>query len=105
MNIRKIIKEEIDDFDWIKGVGITNHIKPPYFKNMEEYGLPPNDYELVLSKVYNQSVTIKGERVYDSNGNRIYYEDSDGGWVKSEYDTNGNSIYYEDSDGVIEDNR
>ena len=36
---------------------------------------------------------------YDKNGNEIYYENSNGYWAKSEYDKNGNKIYYEDSDG------
>ena len=43
--------------------------------------------------------------VNDSNGNRIYYENSDGYWIKKEYDSKGNEIYYENSDGVIVDNR
>jgi hypothetical protein len=37
--------------------------------------------------------------LYDSNGNEIYYENSNGYWFKREYDTNGNRIYYETSDG------
>ena len=106
---------------------IVNDIELPYFKNMEDhYGLKQEEYPLVLSKVYNQSVTIKGNRVYDKNGNKIYfensdgywskreyddnvkliyYEDSDGYWEKIEYDTNGNQIYFENSDGVIIDRR
>ena len=79
---------------------IVNDIKPPYFKNMEDsYGLRTNEYPLVLSKLFKGSVSIKGNRVYDSNGNEIYRENSDGSWIKKEYDTNGNKIYFEDSDG------
>ena len=37
--------------------------------------------------------------IKDKNGNRIYFEDSDGSWYKREYDSNGNQIYCEDSDG------
>jgi len=37
--------------------------------------------------------------LYDSNGNKIYYESSDGYWYKHEYDTKGNCIYFETSDG------
>jgi hypothetical protein len=39
--------------------------------------------------------------LYDSNGNRIYYENSDGYWVKRviNYDSNNNLIYRECSDG------
>ena len=42
---------------------------------------------------------------FDSNGKEIYYEDSNGYWSKSEYDSNGNTIYYENSIGTIEDLR
>jgi len=42
-------------------------------------------------------VWVKNE--YDSNGKVIYWEDSYGVWVKNEYDSNGNIIYYENSDG------
>jgi hypothetical protein len=38
--------------------------------------------------------------IRDKNGNEIYYEDSDGFWVKWEYDSRGNEIYCEDSDGL-----
>ena len=43
--------------------------------------------------------------LYDSNGEIIYYENSNGYWYKKECDTNGNIIYYEDSTGKIIDNR
>jgi len=79
---------------------IINDIKPPYFKNMEEnYGLKQEEYKLILSKVFNQPVTIKGRSVYDINGNIIYHEHSDGYWEKYEYDINGNEIYIETSNG------
>ena len=75
---------------------IVNDIEAPYFKNMrDQYGLSPNEIELVLSKVYKQPVTIKGDYVYDSNGNVIYREDSNGYWSEREYHTNGNILYYE----------
>jgi len=37
--------------------------------------------------------------IRDKNGNEIYWEISDGYWVKSEYDSNGNEIYVEASNG------
>jgi len=37
--------------------------------------------------------------IRDSNGNRIYFENSDGSWYKREYDSNGNLIYHENSEG------
>jgi hypothetical protein len=46
---------------------------------------------------------IKSE--YDSDGKEIYYEDSYGCWAKREFDSNGNNTYYEDSYGTIVDNR
>jgi len=82
---------------------IVNDIQAPYFINMRDnYGLSPDEYEMVLSKVYNQPVTIKGRSVYDVQGNIIYRETSNGFWEKSEYDTNGNKIYVKRSDGYWE---
>ena len=45
------------------------------------------------------------KREYDTNGNKIYYEDSSGYWSKHEFDVNGNIIYLETSTGYIIDNR
>ena len=79
---------------------IVSDIEAPYFINVRDnYGLRPDEYELVLSKVFNQPFTIKGNNVYDTNGNQIYSENSNGFWVKKEYDDNGNEIYSEDSSG------
>jgi len=82
---------------------IVNDIQPPYFKYMgDHYGLKDDECVLVLSKLYNESVTIKGKLVYDSNGNNIYYEDTNYNWSKYEYSTNGDymlSKYFEDSSG------
>ena len=106
---------------------IVNDIQAPYLINMRDnYGLSEKEYKTVLSKIFNEPVTIRGNYVYNTNGNVIYREysdgeweknqyntngnlnyreDSDGDWVKWEYDANGNNIYYEDSDGEIIDNR
>ena len=37
--------------------------------------------------------------IKDKNGNKIYWEDENGYWIKTEYDSKGNKIYCEDSDG------
>ena len=37
--------------------------------------------------------------IKDEKGNRVYYEDSTGYWVKRHFDEKGNRIYYEDSTG------
>ena len=79
---------------------IVNDIEAPYLINMKyNYGLKDNEYSLVLSKVFNQPVTIRDNRVNDTNGNKIYYEESNCYWVKYEYDNQGNIIYSEYSDG------
>jgi hypothetical protein len=79
---------------------IVNDIESPYFINMiDNYGLKDNEYELVLSKVFNQPLTIKGNNVFDQNNNRIYQENSNGHWYKYGYDANGNEIYRENSTG------
>lgn len=80
---------------------IVNDIELPYLKYLDQYGLKQDEVVMILSKVYGQPVTIKGNRVYDTNGNQMYYENSDGYWVKREYGINGSLIYYEDIDGVI----
>ena len=85
---------------------IVDDIESPYFINMRDnYGLKQEEYGLVLSKVFNQPVVVRNYRVYDSNNNEIYFEGSDGSWVKYEYDDNGNLIYSETSDGDIIDRR
>ena len=79
---------------------IVNDIEKPYFINMRDnYGLKDNEYEMVLSKVFSQPVIIKGKSVYDTNGNMIYSETSNGFWYKYEYHTNGKHIYSEYSNG------
>ena len=46
---------------------------------------------------------VKRER--DSNGRTIYHESSDGDWIKWEYDSQGKVIYIKDSKGYIVDKR
>ncbi len=84
---------------------IVNDIELPYLKSIEPYGLKQDEMDLVLSKVYNQPVTIEGGSVYDEQGNIIYNENSNGYWSKRVYNTNGEVIYYETSYSYIEDNR
>ena len=79
---------------------IVNDLEIPYFINMKDmYGLSEKEYELVLSKIFDQPVIIKGDYVYNQLGDMIYYEDSTGYWEKYEYDNQGNEIYHKDSDG------
>ena len=39
-------------------------------------------------------------REYDKDGNKTYSEDSDGSWERYEYDEDGNETYYETSHGT-----
>ena len=43
--------------------------------------------------------------IRDKNGKVIYWENSDGVWVKYERDSQGKEIYWENSAGIIIDNR
>jgi hypothetical protein len=43
--------------------------------------------------------------IRNKNGNLLYYEHSSGYWEKCEFDSQGNQIYFENSDGDIKDNR
>ena len=43
--------------------------------------------------------------INDKNGKEIYCEHSNGYWRKSEYDSNGNKVYFENSYRRIVDNR
>jgi len=85
---------------------IVNDIQAPYFENMKEmYGLKDDEYEMVLSKIFKQPVSIVGRgdyhnrNVYDKKGRKIYFENTDGGWYKKEYDEQGYQIYHEDNYG------
>jgi len=44
-------------------------------------------------------------KIKDKNGKPIYFEASNKFAARWEYDSQGNQIYFEDSNGVIEDNR
>ena len=37
--------------------------------------------------------------LYDADGNKIYYENSEHAWCRKEYDDNGNQTYSESSNG------
>ena len=54
---------------------------------------------------YEDSNGVWVKKEYDSRGNEIYYENSDGYWEKKEYDSQGNQIYFENSKGEIIDKR
>ena len=43
--------------------------------------------------------------ISDKNGNQLYIEFPTAYWVRREFDSQGNKMYYENSDGDVEDNR
>ena len=48
----------------------------------------------------NLNSTHRGKKfIHDEYGNEIYYEDSDGFWVKKEFNENGDMTYFEDIRG------
>ncbi len=76
----------------------------PIYKNIESYGfnLSEDELDYVLSGIFGEPVTVRYKNyisIYDEYGNILYYENSNGLWIKYEYDNNGNQIYYEDSNG------
>jgi len=72
--------------------------KVGYYELSMTFGLSlDNLFELLEIKEYR--VENYYFEVYDTNGNLIYREHSDGYWVKIEYDKNNNVIYREDSYG------
>ena len=66
-----------------------------------------NIYDKSGRLLYNENINTKywEERVYNSDGERVFYENSKGFWLKREYDENGEVVYYEDSSGNVIDKR
>ena len=93
---------ESEDLDWIRNIDISDYLEPPYFKNMKIKGLPPDEYNSILSKIFNQPVTVMGDSIYGNKGKLIYSEVANGYWEKWEYDANGNQTYFEDELGFWE---
>ena len=60
---------------------------------------------MTIAKQFNHDFSKGDFKLFDENGNLVYFEDSEGYWAKREYDQNGNEVYYENSEGEIEDNR
>jgi len=107
---------------------IVSDIKPPYYENMRDiYGLRPDEYEIVLSKVFNEPIKIINDdtvvkqggfmvyrekdngfwvkKEYNADNQMTYREYNDGYWERLEYDDYGYQNYYENEEGDIEDNR
>jgi len=59
---------------------------------------------MILKKLHIDTVIHNPIVLYDSNNNRIYYENSNGFFYIKEFDSNNNEIYCENSNGTIYDN-
>ena len=81
----------------------------PLIKNLKDYGfyeqLSRDELDYVFSEIFEQPVKKYINNILNENGNKIYFENSNGYWIKYEYDKNGNEIYWEDSNGYIKYNR
>ena len=77
----------------------------PIIKNLKDYGLyeqlSEEELKYVFSGIFGEPVKVNELGIFNQNGNKIYYEYSEGNWRKWEYDENGNNIYYENSYGTI----
>jgi hypothetical protein len=86
---------------------IVKILEVPYFREMENYGIRDiEEQEYILCKLYGFDISIDGfdilfnyKRIYDINGNDLYYENSKGGWYKYEYNSSNKPIYYENGGG------
>ncbi len=65
-----------------------------------EFSFPIKINDVNGNKTYFEySNGIWWKREYDSRGNETLYENSVGRWWKLEYDSSGNETYFENSDG------
>jgi hypothetical protein len=104
--IRKILREDREQMFLDK---VIKYMKNdfPLFKNMRDYGffdqLLTREITYILSGIFGEpvrlSIGLKHYKIYDSNNNIIYHENSDGYWEKREFDKNGKLIYSENSNG------
>jgi len=100
--IKKILKEDRRQEYLNK---IINFMKNdfPLIKNLKDYGfydqLSAEELYYVFSEIFDQPVEYDDDRIYDENGNKIYYESSNGFWYRKEFDENGDVIYFENSYG------
>ena len=109
--IRKILKEDRRQEYLNKIVKVMKN-DFPLFGNLKLYGfydqLSKEEINYVFSGIFGKPVIYRyggifnenRRRIYDENGRVIYYEDSEGYWLKREFDENGNILYYENSDGT-----
>ena len=61
---------------------------------------------MTIGQQINWDFEVNGSlEILDKNGRAIYVENSMGVWGKYEFDSQGNEIYFKNSNGKIRDNR
>ena len=80
---------------------IVNILDRPYFKNLETMGISDIHYEEIFKRLYNETISIYDKcTIVNKNRKTLYYESNIGDWYRYEYDENGERLYYEDSNGM-----
>jgi len=83
---------------------VNTVVKPKTVAQLWKIGnFPFKLYDKNGNEIYYESTTGYWKKCEcDSNNNIIYYENSSGFWFRREFDSNGNIIYYTDSSGFWE---
>jgi len=85
---------------------IVSILDIPYFKNLNSIGIDEVHYNEIFDRVYKEPVTIEidyesnTKDIFNKKGLLLYYETSNGYWVRREYNENGKTLYYVNSEGL-----
>ena len=78
---------------------ILNTLKPPFRYDLESLGIPRDEWDGIISKVFNEDLMMKDivDAIYITNiyGEPRYMESRNGNYFIDEYDNYGNVIYKE----------
>ena len=78
---------------------ILDTLKPPFRYDLESLGIPRDEWDGIISKVFNEDLMMKDivDAIYVTNkyGEPRYMESRNGNYFIDEYDDHGNVIYKE----------
>ena len=78
---------------------ILDTLKPPFRYDLESLGIPRDEWDGIISKVFNEDLMMKDivDAIYVTNkyGEPRYMESKSGNYFIDEYDDHGNVIYKE----------
>lgn len=78
---------------------ILDTLKPPFRYDLESLGIPRDEWDGIISKVFNEDLMMKDivDAIYITNiyGEPRYMESRNGNYFIDEYDDHGNVIYKE----------